>query len=94
MSLHAQASSLGFDAQKAMSKAGSFRKREGGPMDLSDQQQRRRASIELGMGGASRSSLIPTGTNLLLYTAVSSLPDDSRTALAPGDIRVRAPGVC
>ncbi len=56
-----QASSLGFDEPGKGGKAVSFRKREGGPIDLSDLQQQRRASIELGMTGASRSSLVSAG---------------------------------
>lgn len=58
---NAQASSLGFNEPDKAGKAVSFRKREGGPIDLSDQQQQRRASIELGMTGASRSSLCTAG---------------------------------
>lgn len=55
---------MGFDGPNAMAKAVSFRRREGDTLDLSDEQQRRRASVELGMGGASRGSLFPTGATL------------------------------
>ncbi|BDA48811.1 probable phosphatidylinositol 4-phosphate 5-kinase 1 [Coccomyxa sp. Obi] len=58
-----EASDLGFDDPKAVAKAVSFRRREGDTLDLSDQEQRRRVSVELGMGGASRSSLFATGSS-------------------------------
>ncbi|CAL8463327.1 g2861 [Coccomyxa elongata] len=58
-----EASNMGFDGPNAMAKAVSFRRREGDTLDLSDEQQRRRASVELGRGGASRGSLFPTGSS-------------------------------
>lgn len=60
-----QASSLGFDKPKEPPGKVSFRKRDGEPIDLSDQQQQRRASIELGMSAASHSSLFNQGAQCL-----------------------------